>query len=777
MRLIFGFIFLLTILNLVTCLDSLLSQSMELDKIDEPLNLPTNSSVRRPIYPPRRHHKKLYEEVIINDPQEKSAGLYVRLSQKGADYLTKLLSKGMPQLLEQLVLPTIEVSSFTGSNFVITKFHEPLIKAKFVDKTGISMNIKIPFVEVEGDCSIDMFFTAESHMLATLKNWTIEMDISIVRALEDDRNTINVTKCSGNVPVNLQFFGGDADSLNSFKDLVASEVETAIKDKLCLLPIFLNEFMEKQQQEILSEQFWNETHIAEKTGSIGPKIEDHLCSDLFGQIESDVYEEPQIVDYSDEHGALQDFGNDLKDVGTWAPDLTLRFPLTFSNKDVIVGIDGGIVLNGITADVERPKLPNVTVIRDQMAGLIVSEYVPNAFFYHVFEKSLGSFTESFNLRHVPKSLRPFARIICSDCMVLLKANLTQRPHITIDNNGIVLVLEGDIGAHFLRKNKTRDLLSADGVIRVVLKPQFRHSRIFSDVELTGVDFKVYKVRSKVIQVEFQEQVKMRPRRVLVFGCSKAGKTSMLNTITGQKMKVSDAALGTTFKTRKFDDFEYNGKTYQFIDTAGLDEGDKGTTSCAQAMKNLINFIKDDGIEGFNLFVMVMSKGIISKAIQNNYELIAEHIRTEKIPTLCVVTRCENDDPLDKWVDENKDVFEETYGIKFTNMIGSCFAQEWEGRLGETYKRLCEESRKEVMDMIEITCSETPRTIIQGGFLKTLKKIWNAFVEIIKCPSLRWDNQNIYTAMNSMNISHSETIEHIDRINERLAITFNNEYQK
>uniref|UniRef100_A0AC34Q1W0 Lipid-binding serum glycoprotein C-terminal domain-containing protein n=1 Tax=Panagrolaimus sp. JU765 TaxID=591449 RepID=A0AC34Q1W0_9BILA len=161
--------------------------------------------------------------------------------------------------------------------------------------------------------------------------------------------------------------------------------------------------------------------------------------------------------------------------------------------DVIVGIDGGIVLNGITADVERPKLPNVTVIRDQMAGLIVSEYVPNAFFYHVFEKSLGSFTESFNLRHVPKSLRPFARIICSDCMVLLKANLTQRPHITIDNNGIVLVLEGDIGAHFLRKNKTRDLLSADGVIRVVLKPQFRHSRIFSDVELTGVDFKVYKV--------------------------------------------------------------------------------------------------------------------------------------------------------------------------------------------------------------------------------------------------------------------------------------------
>ena len=71
----------------------------------------------------------------------------------------------------------------------------------------------------------------------------------------------------------------------------------------------------------------------------------------------------------------------------------------------------------------------------------------------------------------------------------------RRPHIAVDNNGIVLLLEGDVGAHFYRKNKTHELLSADGVIRVVLKPQFRHSRIFSDVELTGVDFKVYKVCS------------------------------------------------------------------------------------------------------------------------------------------------------------------------------------------------------------------------------------------------------------------------------------------
>ena len=65
---------------------------------------------------------------------------------------------------------------------------------------------------------------------------------------------------------------------------------------------------------------------------MGPKIEDHLCSDLFGSIESDVYEEPPAADYADEQGALEEFGNELRDIGTWAPDLTLTFPPTFSDK-------------------------------------------------------------------------------------------------------------------------------------------------------------------------------------------------------------------------------------------------------------------------------------------------------------------------------------------------------------------------------------------------------------------------------------------------------------
>uniref|UniRef100_A0A7E5A060 BPI2 domain-containing protein n=1 Tax=Panagrellus redivivus TaxID=6233 RepID=A0A7E5A060_PANRE len=480
-----------------SCLDSLTGGILELDNSPRADPWLPGNGRRRSIpqseqEPVRLNKNKLFEEVVINDPRNQSAGIYIRVSQRGAAYLTNLVSEGLPELLTNIVLPRIDTGTFKGQNFVVVQFDKPTVNATFLNGTGVSLTISAPYVEVQGDCEVDILFSVSSHMLAKMQNWTVNMDISLQRDVGDTRNNITVTKCEGHVPVDLQFFGGDSATLNSFRTLIGEEVEAAVKEKICLLPGMLNAFLEQQQEEILSEQFWNQTREAEATGTVSPKIEDHLCSDLFGPVDEDITK-ASTEDFVEEQNAVKGFGTQLSDIGVWAPDLTMRFPPTFSDKDVIFGIDGGIVLNGQTAKIDRPKFANVTVVRDQMAGLIVSEYVPNAFLYHVFDKSLGTFVESFNLRHVPPSLRPFARVVCSDCMVILKANLTERPHITIDNNGIVLILEGDVGAHFYRKNKTHELLSADGVIRVVLKPTFRNSRIYSDVELTGVDFKVYKV--------------------------------------------------------------------------------------------------------------------------------------------------------------------------------------------------------------------------------------------------------------------------------------------
>jgi hypothetical protein len=46
------------------------------------------------------------------------------------------------------------------------------------------------------------------------------------------------------------------------------------------------------------------------------------------------------------------------------------------------------------------------------------------------------------------------------------ANLTIAPRAFIDRNGITLLLEGDVGAHFWRKNRTYNILSATGQLRV-----------------------------------------------------------------------------------------------------------------------------------------------------------------------------------------------------------------------------------------------------------------------------------------------------------------------
>nr|CAD2190300.1 unnamed protein product [Meloidogyne enterolobii] len=175
------------------------------------------------------------------------------------------------------------------------------------------------------------------------------------------------------------------------------------------------------------------------------------------------------------------------------PDLTLRYPPKFSQRDLIFGIDGGFMSNGNRAPtfVKRPKFSDIQV-RDQMLGLIFSEFLPNTLFYHIFNSGLGHVSVSYSHYHMPRMLRSMSKLVCADCRLRVNANLTKTPKALIDRNGVTLLLEGDIGAHFWRKNRTYNILSANGQLRVGIKPHFRHSRLYNDVLLAGVDFKIYR---------------------------------------------------------------------------------------------------------------------------------------------------------------------------------------------------------------------------------------------------------------------------------------------
>lgn len=145
----------------------------------------------------------------------------------------------------------------------------------------------------------------------------------------------------------------------------------------------------------------------------------------------------------------------------------MRYPPTFSEKDFIFGVDGGILVNGASTSnslIERPRLENLSVLRDQMLGLIVSEYFPNTLFQQVFDHGIGTIYVSYNINHLPRLFKPLARLFCAECKLVITANLTKAPVASVNKNGVQLKLEGDVSALFFRKNGTRNILTASGLI-------------------------------------------------------------------------------------------------------------------------------------------------------------------------------------------------------------------------------------------------------------------------------------------------------------------------
>ncbi|KAI1720637.1 nose resistant to fluoxetine protein 5 [Ditylenchus destructor] len=447
-------------------------------------------SSSEPLYPSRRF--KPYQTVTINDPAQNSSGIYFRISQRGVDYLAELAMLGLPEIFYRMVLPTISESGLTLKDAVFTKFARPYIGVKFVRGLGVDISIRLTEIRLSGDTDLSIFFASyRAQMLAIIKNLTINMRVAINRDLDEPFTNVTVIGCTVSPgSLQLQYFGKDASEFYAIGNLIQSEIDTAIRDKVCMLPPLVRDFLRQKIDLLMEPPNLDAIPPTDATGtddSSDPTLGDHLCgrgltsSDFNLTLPEDEDDDPDVE--------MANFN------GNWVPDLSLRYPPTFSDKDLIFGIDGGIMVDGIpTSDtVERPKFANVTVIRDQMLGLIISEYVPNSFFDNIYARDLGKISVIYSLKHVPRALRSIAKLVCPECKVVLSANLTTSPHISIDRNGIVLLLEGDISVYFVKSSASDyNILTANGQIRVVIKPHFRYSRLYSDVLLAGVEFKVYK---------------------------------------------------------------------------------------------------------------------------------------------------------------------------------------------------------------------------------------------------------------------------------------------
>jgi len=252
-------------------------------------------------------------------------------------------------------------------------------------------------------------------------------------------------------------------------------------------------------------------------------------------------------------------------------------------------------------------------------------------------------------------------------------------------------------------------------------------------------------------------------RALVFGSAGVGKTSMLNELTNQSLPTSDGAIGCTFETTSFPPSVYDGVTYEFIDTAGLNEPKSGKVSAGVAIRNLLQLLKTSK-EGFNLLVYVISAGRITQMHVDNYKLFVDVITESKIPVICVVTGCENYEPTQKWADDNNGEFKKA-GMHFRQIVGVCFGRN--GRLEPIFAQLRGPSKEAVYAAARDCAAETPVDFLgtdADGRWQVVRRTWDFFCSwastyITTANSWRWVNEKVVDLLQRLELPR-EIIEEV-----------------
>jgi predicted GTPase len=241
------------------------------------------------------------------------------------------------------------------------------------------------------------------------------------------------------------------------------------------------------------------------------------------------------------------------------------------------------------------------------------------------------------------------------------------------------------------------------------------------------------------------------RRILVFGTTGSGKTSLCNTMTNNvdRMPVGSNAVGVTFSSHVYKEFDYNNNKYLFIDTVGLNEGNRGSVPAKDAVKALINLLRDSSA-GYNLLIQV-ARFRMTQAETDNFDLFVKTITNSQIPSILVVTGLEIMIPMSRWLDRERDNIEQQLQLSHEEIICTCFA-EVEHRPDFTpeeqaayeasskrYEMLKQQSRAAVYAAIERHARPNPIKLYEDdeGFLDKLKKVWNWFCDLMNWKDFKY----------------------------------------
>ncbi|KAJ2917978.1 hypothetical protein MD484_g2444, partial [Candolleomyces efflorescens] len=201
------------------------------------------------------------------------------------------------------------------------------------------------------------------------------------------------------------------------------------------------------------------------------------------------------------------------------------------------------------------------------------------------------------------------------------------------------------------------------------------------------------------------------KNIIFFGETGVGKSSVINMFRegttnwrpGSEVPISSGAVGCTFSSEGCE-ADVDDKRYMLWDTAGLNEGERGTITHEESVQNLAFLLQNLG--GIvHLLVYCIRGKRFRQVIKDNYELFYQRFCKARVPIVVVVTGLENEEPdMDSWWTKNKRDFER-YGLTFDGWacVTSTRGKAVEG--GHMFDEEYEQSQQKVRSLIGKRCSD------------------------------------------------------------------------
>jgi hypothetical protein len=264
---------------------------------------------------------------------------------------------------------------------------------------------------------------------------------------------------------------------------------------------------------------------------------------------------------------------------------------------------------------------------------------------------------------------------------------------------------------------------------------------------------------------------MKTLRVLVFGATGTGKTSLCNALTGKSRPTDNGARGITAKSHMYPAFAEGDCRIEIVDTVGLHESSYGTVPAEQAVVALIELL-EKARDGFSLLVHVTRASRITKEHDDDYTFFVDKMTKGRIPVILAVTGCENDSPMSAWADRNRAAFDR---FAYEDIVSTCFASG--GPMESFFAPLRTESRQRLLESVIAHALAEPARIYGAGtsssFDEALTRIWNDFVALAGLPDKyrRQVNESVYSLMKRLGVPQAiadAAVKHIPDLVEELA---------